>query len=241
MKRTLSSSAIATAICLLGVTLSVQAQPAGHSMHNAAASSGTATAAAQPAATKRYDLHTNIVDGKMVFVDDKGQVNPTLSANAARVQRYRDARWDRDAIEELLTDALRNPIDMKQALDAMGQAKQVGEGRIGDFVIHRSPDLTILRAAVPPKFKSPPHNHLMWAVIGVYEGQENNYFYRRGGEGLEPAGSRQLKPSDILVLGQDVIQRAPNDRYVHRGGVPPTQAAARGRPRSYVRVRVDAR
>ncbi|CAN7769048.1 copper-containing nitrite reductase [Pseudorhodoferax sp. LjRoot39] len=82
MKRTLSSSAIATAICLLGVTLSVQAQPAGHSMHNAAASSGTATAAAQPAATKRYDLHTNIVDGKMVFVDDKGQVNPTLSANA---------------------------------------------------------------------------------------------------------------------------------------------------------------
>jgi predicted metal-dependent enzyme (double-stranded beta helix superfamily) len=114
------------------------------------------------------------------------------------------------AVKELLTDALHNPLDVKQALDAMGQTKQVGEGRMGDFVIHRSPDLTILRAAVPPKFKSPPHNHLMWAVIGVYEGQENNYFYRRSGESLEAAGDKQLKPSDILVLGTDVIHAIEN-------------------------------
>ncbi|MBV8247871.1 MAG: nitrite reductase, copper-containing [Comamonas sp.] len=42
--------------------------------------SGT-TAQTAPAATiKRFSLHTNIVDGKMVYVDDKGAVNPTLSA-----------------------------------------------------------------------------------------------------------------------------------------------------------------
>lgn len=114
------------------------------------------------------------------------------------------------AVKELLTEALRNPGEVKQALDAMGQAKPIGEGHMGDFVIHRSPDLTILRAAVLPKFKSPPHNHLMWAVIGVYEGQENNYFYRRGGKGLEAAGDRELKPADVLVLGTDVIHAIEN-------------------------------
>jgi len=46
-------------------------------VHTAAAASTVATSAA----TKRYELHTNIVDGKMVFVDNKGQVNPVLEAN----------------------------------------------------------------------------------------------------------------------------------------------------------------
>ncbi|CAN7450154.1 copper-containing nitrite reductase [Polaromonas sp. LjRoot131] len=81
MKRTLPLGAIAAATCLLAAALSVQAQPAAHPAH-AAAASGAASSAATPAATRRYELHTNIVDGKMVFVDDKGQVNPTLTANA---------------------------------------------------------------------------------------------------------------------------------------------------------------
>ncbi|EJL91305.1 nitrite reductase, copper-containing [Polaromonas sp. CF318] len=81
MKRTPSPGAIAAAICLLAAALSVQAQPASHSAHTAAAPAGTSSAAA-PAGTRRYALHTNIVDGKMVFIGDKGQVNPTLSANA---------------------------------------------------------------------------------------------------------------------------------------------------------------
>lgn len=81
MKRTLPPGAIAAAICILTAALPAQAQPAAHSSHTAAAAGGTSSAAA-PAATRRYELHTNIVDGKMVFIDDKGQVNPTLGANA---------------------------------------------------------------------------------------------------------------------------------------------------------------
>lgn len=72
--------AIAAAICVLAMPLSVQAQAAPHAMPMAAAPAGKA--AATPAATRRYALHTNIVDGKMVFVDEQGQVNPTLAANA---------------------------------------------------------------------------------------------------------------------------------------------------------------
>lgn len=80
MKRTFPTGAIAAA-CILATALSVQAQPAAHSAH-AAAAAGATSSAATPAGIKRYELHTNIVDGKMVFVGDKGQVNPTLTANA---------------------------------------------------------------------------------------------------------------------------------------------------------------
>ena len=69
MKPTLPLGAIAAAICLL--SLHVPAQAA------AAPVARSATAAA----TRHYELQTNIIDGKMVFVDAKGQVNPQLTAN----------------------------------------------------------------------------------------------------------------------------------------------------------------
>ena len=57
----------------------------------------------------------------------------------------------------------------------------------------------------------------MWAVIGVYDGQENNTFYRRSGNGLEQAGDRQLRTGNVLVLGVDAIHAIENplDRVLH--------------------------
>lgn len=131
------------------------------------------------------------------------------------------------AVKELLVEALRDPESIKEALAGIGGGKNVSEGSMGDLMIYRASDLTILKAAVPAKFKSPPHNHLMWAVIGVYDGQENNYFYRRSGNSLETAGGKQLKPSDVLVLGEDAIHAIENplDRtlyaiHVYGGDLP---------------------
>ena len=33
-----------------------------------------------------------------------------------------------------------------------------------------------------------PHEHRMWAVIGLYGGREDNTFYRRSPQGLVVAG-----------------------------------------------------
>ncbi len=82
MTRIFNSGAITVAICALAAALSVEAQPASHDAHMSATTIAAPSASAQPAAIRHYTLHTNIVDGKMVFVDDKGQVNPTLVANA---------------------------------------------------------------------------------------------------------------------------------------------------------------
>ena len=71
---------IAAAIYLMATGAPVQAQSTAHA--HPAATSPAPKPAAESAATQRYALHTNIVDGKMVFVDAKGQVNPTLSARA---------------------------------------------------------------------------------------------------------------------------------------------------------------
>jgi len=113
-------------------------------------------------------------------------------------------------IKELLADALGDPESIKHALDAVGRGKNVGEGSMGDLVIFRAPHLTILKAAVPAGLKSPPHNHLMWAVIGVYDGQENNTFYRRQGDSLVEAGGKDLQVSDVLVLGEEAIHAIHN-------------------------------
>jgi len=72
MKPSLPVSAIAAAICMLFLNAPAQ---------QAHAAAPAAKAAASAPITRRHELQTNIVDGKMVFVDAKGQVNPVLTAN----------------------------------------------------------------------------------------------------------------------------------------------------------------
>jgi len=54
-----------------------------------------------------------------------------------------------------------------------------------------------------------PHDHRMWAVIGVYTGREDNIFWRRlpagEGAGIEAAGARALSVKDAVPLGRDII------------------------------------
>lgn len=76
--------------------------------------------------------------------------------------------------------------------------------------LHQSPSLTILNAVMPPRLQSPPHNHLPWAVIGLYSGRENNIFYRREGNRIIESGRRGLGPQDAMVLDADTIHSIAN-------------------------------
>ena len=58
--------------------------------------------------------------------------------------------------------------------------KVLGEPqRAGLHVVSRSPELTILNVVWGPRMCQLPHNHRMWAVIGMYTGREDNIFWRR--------------------------------------------------------------
>jgi len=106
----------------------------------------------------------------------------------------------RDALQELIAD----PAALDQAVGPIDRG--------GITPLHHASDLTILRVAWTPGMAINPHDHRTWAVIGMYGGQEDNAFYRRAADGLEPAGGRELPAGDVLVLGEDAIHSVANSR-----------------------------
>ena len=76
--------------------------------------------------------------------------------------------------------------------------------------LYHSPELTILNVVWAPYMTIYPHNHRMWAVIGVYTGREDNIFWRRKGEKVEAAGAQALCERDAVPLGPDIIHSVTN-------------------------------
>ena len=86
--------------------------------------------------------------------------------------------------------------------------------RAGATALYASPDLTILNLVWGKHMTVMPHNHRMWAVIGVYEGRENNIFWRKlppdAKADIEAAGAKTLGAGDAAPLGADIIHSVTN-------------------------------
>ncbi len=106
------------------------------------------------------------------------------------------------AVREVVGRAVSEPSDVLKAL---------GEPRLsGINTLYRSETLTILNVLWGPGMTLYPHDHRMWAVIGIYSGREDNSFYRRGEGGLEAHGAKTLDLKDTLPLGETVIHSVTN-------------------------------
>ena len=90
--------------------------------------------------------------------------------------------------------------------------KTLGEPqRAGIDIILRSAELTIINVLWGPGMTMHPHNHNMWAVIGVYGGQEDNVFFRPDGAGgLIEHGTKILRERDTIALGESIIHQVTN-------------------------------
>jgi predicted metal-dependent enzyme (double-stranded beta helix superfamily) len=55
-----------------------------------------------------------------------------------------------------------------------------------------------------------PHNHNMWALIGIYSGREDNLFWRRRGPVVEAVGAKAIGTGDVAAFGRDVIHSVTN-------------------------------
>src|SRR5262252_4040307 len=101
--------------------------------------------------------------------------------------------------------ALQQDASHKFAREVVAQAvsdpgavlRTLGEPQRAEMqTLYRSNDLTILNVIWAPWMTLLPHNHQMWAVIGIYTGREDNIFWRRvpGGQGskVEAAAARAL-------------------------------------------------
>lgn len=106
------------------------------------------------------------------------------------------------AIKELVKRTVCQPADVEAVL---------GTPRLGEIMtIHHSPELTILNVIWTPRMSIYPHDHRMWAIIGLYGGREDNTFYRRTAQGLVVSGDKQLERMDVAVLGKTVIHAVGN-------------------------------
>jgi predicted metal-dependent enzyme (double-stranded beta helix superfamily) len=99
--------------------------------------------------------------------------------------------------------------------DPAGVIAGLGDPRRAEVQkLYNAPDLTVLNVIWGPGMTIMPHNHLMWAVIGIYTGRENNIFWRRlpgetGGK-IEAAGAKSLGERDAEPLGRDIIHTVTN-------------------------------
>ena len=100
---------------------------------------------------------------------------------------------------------------LRRVLDRPGEVADAFGAKDGGLnLVHVSPELTVLHVTWAPGMRLFPHNHEMWAVIGIYGGQEDNTFYRRDGQGLVESGGKALSEKDVLVLGDDAIHAVAN-------------------------------
>jgi predicted metal-dependent enzyme (double-stranded beta helix superfamily) len=109
-------------------------------------------------------------------------------------------------VRDVVARAVRDPVAV---LAALGEPQ-----RAGFNVLFNSPSVTVMNLVWGPGMTIMPHDHRMWAVIGIYTGREDNIFWRRLPEGspreIEAAGARSLCVGDSCALGADIIHSVTN-------------------------------
>ena len=109
-------------------------------------------------------------------------------------------------VREVVARAVREPGSVLAALGAPQRA--------GINILYNSPALTVINLVWGPGMTIMPHDHRMWAVIGIYTGREDNVFWRRlpkdAARDVEAAGARSLCEGDCCALGEDIIHSVIN-------------------------------
>lgn len=99
--------------------------------------------------------------------------------------------------------------------DQTSVVRGLGEPKKGGLdVLHRSKELTVLNVLWPAGMIVMPHNHALWAVIGVYDGREDNILWRQlpadANGRVEAAGAKTLSAGDTIAFDDDVIHSVVN-------------------------------
>ena len=110
------------------------------------------------------------------------------------------------SVSELVARAMSDPDGIVSELGTPEKSEVIN--------LYRSNDLTIMNVVWHPGMTVTPHNHDMWAVIGVYGGREDNIFWRRIKDDpngrIEAAGAKSLGKGEFAPLGHDIIHSVTN-------------------------------
>ena len=93
------------------------------------------------------------------------------------------------AVRQVLTRAVSDPSEV---IGALGEPKRAEIQKL-----FQSSQLTILNVIWAPYMTLLPHNHHLWALIGIYTGREDNIYWRRvpgrTGGVVEASGDSEVK------------------------------------------------
>lgn len=131
----------------------------------------------------------------------------TLIADCLAAVREPDPRR---AVREVMIRTLEKPEPVASA---------IGKDAGGLDILYCTEELTVLNAIWAPGMALYPHDHRMWAVIGIYGGVEDNTMYRRGPESIVASGGRELHESEVLALGADAIHAVANPKRRFTGAI----------------------
>jgi predicted metal-dependent enzyme (double-stranded beta helix superfamily) len=115
------------------------------------------------------------------------------------------------AVLEVLARTVRQPAAVRTALGETTEA--------GIRVLHRSKTLTIFSATWAPNMNLMPHDHRMWAAIGIYSGREDNILWRRSPGRITAHGAKALFEGDAVALPASAIHSVTNPLSRFTGGL----------------------
>ena len=115
------------------------------------------------------------------------------------------------AVREVLARAVADP---GAVLRGLGEPDEAGLD-----VLHCSAGLTIFAAKWAPRMALLPHDHRMWALIGIYTGREDNILWRREPGAIRARGAQVLFPGDVAALGPEAIHSVTNPLDRFTGGL----------------------
>jgi predicted metal-dependent enzyme (double-stranded beta helix superfamily) len=107
---------------------------------------------------------------------------------------------------------------MERALHDQSIARELSLDA-GVRILHSSKDLTILHVVMserPVGAGDPiPHNHSMWAMIGVTHGNEYNQLFRRAADTIKPSSEHVIDAGSVFFLDEDAIHAVKNPSTDH--------------------------
>ncbi len=118
------------------------------------------------------------------------------------VQKARRETDGQKAVESVLARAVSEP---REVILGIGEPSKAGI-----HTLHRGDDLTILNVVWAPLMVLLPHNHNMWASIGIYGGREDNITWERTGQVIEASGAASLSEKEVFGLPVDAIHSVTN-------------------------------
>ena len=105
------------------------------------------------------------------------------------------------AVREVVARAVSDPAAV---IAGLGEPKRAEVQKL-----YHTDELTIIAPIWGPHMTLMPHNHQMWAVIGIFTGREDNIFWRRvadeEGGLIEAAGAQSIAEKETVPLGRDII------------------------------------